>query len=109
MKIRNGYVSNSSSSSFIIAYDKKFFGDLISLLINAYVGCETCFPTIKQLFDNLSKEDKKYYRNLVEQKRNEGKTVEYLELDRDYIVILDLLKQINEQNGGDKIEILFKD
>ena len=30
MKVRTNYVSNSSSSSFVIAYDEMFFGDLIS-------------------------------------------------------------------------------
>ena len=109
MKIRNGYVSNSSSASFIIAYDKNFFGDLISLLKNSYLGCETYFKDVNVLLEQLSEKDKQYCQNIIDQKIKEGKTVEYITLDREFNVIFDLLKQISEQNGNDKIEFIFKD
>ena len=109
MKIRNGYVSNSSSAAFIIAYDKNFFGDLISLLKNSYLGCETYFNDVNVLLEELSEKDKQYCQNIIDQKIKEGKTVEYIILDREFNVIFDLLKQISEQNGNDKIEFIFKD
>lgn len=39
MKVRMNYVSNSSSSSYVIAYDKNFFNDLKELIKNTdYIG-----------------------------------------------------------------------
>lgn len=41
MKTRTSYVSNSSSSSFIVAYNPKFFGRLEESFQNDMMGVET--------------------------------------------------------------------
>lgn len=42
MKIRTGFVSNSSTSSFIIKVDKEYFGRLLTLL-STYVDWDSDF------------------------------------------------------------------
>ena len=100
MKIRNGYVSNSSSSSFLIAYDPDFFGDLEKYFSEEYFGCETTFYNFSE--DNLEE-----YKNEIEQAKKEGKQFLYFGLDQEYISIISLLKMINDKNGGNKIKFIY--
>ena len=114
MKIRNGYVSNSSSSSFLIAYDKNFFGDLFKLFKEACFGETKVELEFDTFFEYCCDEDdfendKEKYSKLIEEKQNEGKEVIYLYLDHDFGDVLDIFKQINEKNGNNKIEFLYKD
>ena len=107
MKIRNSYVSNSSSSSYIIAYDINFFGDLFKFFKDAYLGCDTEVMTPEHYkehdyyFDN---EDEKHaFEQKVQEYRNQGKEVICLSLDSEYTSLFTLLDNINEKNGGDKL------
>ena len=99
MKVRNGYVSNSSSSSFIISYDEKVFGDLQMLLKNGYLGCETHFRKLEDV-------DEECHKELVEERLKEGKKVIYFSLDQEYEIIVDLLKQIGNNIEG-SVEFIY--
>lgn len=102
MKIRKFYVSNSSSSSFVIAYDPAFFGDIELFFKDSELGYETDVRDIK---DFLEYEPE--YKERIETAIASGKKVLYIGLDYDYCPIINLLKQINEKNGGDKMEVLY--
>lgn len=113
MKIRTNYVSNSSSSSFVIAYDESFFGDLLTLIQTSHVGCETSVTNHENMeeffeykFSTL--EEINNFKQKVEEKINQGKKVILLDLDCEYDFLIKLLNQINKQNGGDKIEIMYE-
>lgn len=116
MKIRTGYVSNSSSSSYVIAYDKSFFGDLEKLFMNDCdaIGCETVIYDIADIDEEFyncelggDKDEIKKFKEKMKEKEKEGKSFLYIRLDHDYEVIISLLKLLNENNGGDKIEFLY--
>ena len=49
MKVRLDYVSNSSSSSFVIAYDEKFFGNLKDFISQNEIGYETYVYDVSDL------------------------------------------------------------
>lgn len=113
MKIRTNYVSNSSSSSFVIAYDESFFGDLLTLIQTSHVGCETSVTNHENMeefyecrFSTL--EEINNFKQKVEEKINQGKKVILLELDSEYEFLIKLLNNINKNNGEDKIEFLYK-
>lgn len=114
MKIRMNYVSNSSSSSYVIAYDKNFFGDLKELIKNTdYIGCETYIKDSSDMseffeyhFDNDSDKIAEF-KNKMEDQKKKGKDILYFGLDHEYHVIIELLEQFNKLNGGDKFEILY--
>lgn len=95
MKVRIGFVSNSSSSSFVIAYDPNFFGDLRKRFEEGWWGCET--EVEKEAVFCLGTPDA----------LAEGKTIIQVDLDREYRDVIKVLKQINEQNGGDKLTVLY--
>ena len=110
MKIRTGYVSNSSSSSFIIAYDENLFGDLTGCLESGYVGCETSVAKTSDLEEFykylfLNDEEKEIIKNKIKRSEADGKKVIHIELDRDYEIIFDLFKQISKNT--DKIEFIY--
>lgn len=100
MKIRSNYVSNSSSSSFIIAYDKNFYGDLEKFFKDGYFGCETEIYELSENFEEGEINDE------IKKVKQEGKSVLYFSLDQEYFSILTLLKNVNENNGGDKLKII---
>ena len=104
MKIRTSYVSNSSSSSYVIAYDPSFFGDIEHFFKDTELGFETNIGNIKEFLANVPE-----YRTRVEAAEVAGKKVLYMWLDYDYCPIIDLLEQINEKNGGDKLEVLYEE
>jgi len=105
MKIRSNYVSNSSSSSFILVYDPLFFGDLKTFFEKESFGCET------QVYNDQDKfivDDAPEYKEKIKKAQEEGKQVLYLGLDNEFYSIITLLKMINESNGGNKFEILYR-
>ena len=110
MKIRSGYVSNSSSSSFLIAYDEKFYGDLTKFFENEYFGCETemgGFDTFLDYLCEIDEDINKDWEEKVKEQEKFGKKILYLRLDNEYSSIISLLKKINEVNCKDKLTILY--
>ena len=112
MKIRTNYVSNSSSSSFVIAYDEMFFGDLISFFNQNYLGSETKAHNSSDMenfykfyFD--SDEGVERFKKKVKNFEINEKKVIWLEIDQEYEAIVNLLKQINDCTGN-KIEFLYE-
>ena len=112
MKVRTNYVSNSSSSSFLIAYDKSFFGDLLGFF-NGGVFYSCRFKDsaeLEEAFYSWFDDDEECakYRKLVDDAENSGKTVIYLDLSYDYVDTFKLLEHINAANGGDKMEVFYR-
>ena len=104
MKVRKCFVSNSSSSSFIISYDPIFFGNIQAFIEEYMPGCETAVYDL-----NILNEDMPELKDIVESERNNGNQIAYFSLDQEYFLIIDLLKMINESNGGDKMKLLYGD
>ena len=110
MKIRLNYVSNSSSSSYVIAYDPNFFGNISTLFEDYYIGCESYSKEDLGEFLNFycnSDEEKNEFKKKVEEKKKDGKQVIYIHLDNEFNIVMTLIKMINKNNGGNKLEILF--
>ena len=53
MKIRNGYVSNSSSSSFVLSYNPIFFGNIQAFIEDYSPGCESVVYDLDKLNENM--------------------------------------------------------
>lgn len=102
MKIRINYVSNSSSSSFVIAYDPIFFGNFQIFLEEYQPGCESAIYDM-----NILKEDHPELIEQIEKERNEGNQIAYFQLDDEYRLIMVLMEMINQSNGGNKMKILY--
>ena len=112
MKTRFGYVSNSSSSSFIVAYDKSFYGDLAGILRCGQFGFETTAEEYPELADaeafvrEYLDGDDEIMEKCLEQVRAghaAGKTIAHLSLDHDSDGVRRLLEQISDVTGGDKL------
>lgn len=102
MKIRSNYVSNSSSSSYVIAYDPVFFGNFEEFLREYSPGCDTSILNL-----NTFIEDYPEYKERIAKLKAEGKQVIYFSLDYEHNSLMELMKMINESNGGNKMEILL--
>ncbi len=122
MKVRSGYVSNSSSSSYVIAYDKSFFGDLEKFLMdtnmNGYdgLGCETILYDLSDIDEEFykyelcgDKEKIEKFKSKLKEAEKDGKGIIYIGLDHEYEVVINLLKFLNDNHGGDKIEFIYGD
>ena len=102
MKIRNGYVSNSSSSSFVLSYNPIFFGNIQAFIEDYSPGCESVVYDLDKLNENMPE-----LKEIVELERKNGNQVVYFRLDSEYFMLIDLLKMINESNGGNKMKLLY--
>ena len=90
MKIRSNYVSNSSSSSFILAYDPLFFGNIEAFFREECVGEETRFDNLNEFLKENSE-----YTDKIKQLKKEGKNIIYIRLDQEFFSIITLMKMIN--------------
>lgn len=118
MKTRFGYVSNSSSSSFLVAYDKSFYGDLTALFRRGSFGFETTATEFSDL-DSAKEFVKACFDGddgiMIECLEkvivgvSAGKTIAHVSFDRETDSIMALLEQISEMNGGGKIDIIYGD
>jgi len=112
MKIRANYVSNSSSSSYIIAYDQKFFGNLLKFFKDHQniLGYNTKVVDREEMLlywiDDHRHDE---IRRLMREAEENGMTILCLKLDYEQYSICDLLKSINDINGGDKFKIIDRD
>lgn len=112
MKIRTGFVSNSSSSSFLLAYDKSFFGDLNRFFNENPIGFDTFVldeeKKINEMIEDCcSKEEKESTKKKLNELRESGRSICCLELDQEHIELIKLLRQINKANGESHLEILI--
>lgn len=109
MKYRNSFVSNSSSSSFVIAYDKSFFGDLHKFLKSCYLG-ETTVKTIGELDGDFyrtyfdSEEDIQEFRDRLS---ISNKDIFFIRLDSEYEFFIEFIEILGNIHGKDKIEFIY--
>lgn len=108
MKIRTNYVSNSSSSSYIIAVDESFYGNLKVFFDTHSIGFDTRIRSSEYIdWDDYCEEDVSEYKAKEQEQRAAGKAVYEVYLDYDHCYVIDLLKQLNDANGGDKLVMLY--
>lgn len=119
MKTRKSYVSNSSSSSFIIAYDSALFGDLSKFFSSIdensdyHTTTETGLVNLEEELENWAnscddEEERKGVDRLlqaVNENLGKGMKVIAIRIDHDQDELLELLKFMSQQKNG-KFEIL---
>ena len=108
MKIRTNYVSNSSSSSYIIAVDENFYGNLEEFFYTHNIGYDTRIGRSENIdWDNYCEDDVNEYKAQAQIQQAAGKAVYEVDMDYDHCYVIDLLKQLNENNGGDKLVMIY--
>ena len=105
MKIRSNFVSNSSSSSFILAIDKAFFGDLEEFFTSHQFGFETTIMDADRTLKYW--DDENEIKEKIKQSIDNGKNIFSINIESEYEDVIDLLEHINQVNGGDKMEIIY--
>ena len=113
MKIRLDYVSNSSSSSFLIAYDPKLFGNLEKFFNETSIGYNTSVNNLKEFLSELNEDEywddrRDEIKNKLAEAKKAKKKVIQISLDYDYGSIIELLEHINSKCGGDKFEVIYE-
>jgi uncharacterized protein YecE (DUF72 family) len=110
MKIRSNYVSNSSSSSFLIVYDKKSFNEIIEELKKSYLGMSKITNDLSEFYKyDCVEEEIENWKRKVEEYKNSGKGIVYANIEYDYEFIQSILEIMNKKLGGDKIEFIKGD
>ncbi len=112
MKKRIGYVSNSSSSSYIIAYDQKVFGNLCKFFKEheTALGYNTkVVDREEMLLYNIEEERHGEVKRLMREAEDAGLTILCLQLDYEQYSVYDLLKSISDANGGGKFRLIDRD
>ena len=108
MKIRTNYVSNSSSSSFIVAVDEKFYGSIINFFNTHSIGFDSSIrKPDEEFFRYWDEEEAAKLMESVRSYEADGKKVYAINLDYDHCYLIDLLNQINECNGGNNLTIIY--
>jgi hypothetical protein len=108
MKIRTDYVSNSSSSSFIVAYDKKLFKDF-EKLIGAIRGYETQIYDLEEFFDDDCM-DKEFYHEIkteIEKAEKNKMGISYFSLDYDFSFLIEMFEELANQHGKNKFKVIY--
>ena len=119
MKSRKSYVSNSSSSSFIIAYGSVLFGDLSKFFSSIdensdyHTITETGLANLEEELENWAnscddEEERKGVDRLIQavnENFEKGMKVIAIRIDHDQDELIELLKFISQQKNG-KFEIL---
>jgi len=109
MKIRSAFVDNSSSSSYIIGYSRKTFGNLNKFFWDNEhkLGYETRVLDREQmLLQEYPEESWDAIRQKMRKAEDDGMTILCINLDYEQSFLLDMLKQINDANGSDKMTII---
>ena len=111
MKTRNGYVSNSSSSSFVIAYDKRFYGDLNKFFNETQIGFDTMVCTddeTEEFIRNMTSDEcfDEIKKRINELKSN-GMSILCGRIDNDCVQVISLLKRIGDANGGNGLKMII--
>lgn len=108
MKIRTNYVSNSSSSSYIIAVDESFYGNIKVFFDTHSIGYDTRIRGVEDIdWDNYCEDGVDEYKAQEQIQRDSGKAVYEVDLDYDHCYLIDFLQQLNDANGGDKLAIIY--
>jgi hypothetical protein len=110
MKIRTNYVSNSSSSSFLVVYDENIFEEIIQELKKSYLGCSKIKEDLNDFFNNnCVEEELDNWKKRIQDYKDTGKKVVYMDLEYDYEFVKNILQIINDKSGGNKIEFIDGD
>lgn len=110
MKIRTNYVSNSSSSSYLVVYDEKTFDKIMNELKKAYLGMSKITENLDDFLElSCVEEEIDNWKNKIDKYKKSGKKVMYMDLEYDYDFIINLLSETNNLLGGDKIEFIKGD
>ena len=111
MKTRIGYVSNSSSSSFVLAYDKQFYGDLQKFFSENQIGFDTMVCTDDEteefIYNMTSDERFKEIKKQINELKSNGMSILCGRIDNDCVQILSLLKYIGKTTGNNGLKMII--
>ena len=125
---RQGFVSNSSSSSFIVAYDKKVFGDMEKAFEDDKFGgygtaIMKVIADVDKFIDETTEDNEEIdivveirhgekedeIREAMKKASNEGKTLAYVNTDMGIDEgLLTIWNEINRKHGGNAFKLIYK-